>query len=1235
MKSYRLDQLRQIVERHFDERSVQTVIGWFKANEGRRPVVVVGAGFTRNAIDTRTGKPARPPLWSDVLDPLAADLGVDRRSYDAPTLAELYYEEFGGNALHNRLLHLVEDKYFGPGTAHRALFGYSAESIITTNLFDTVLDRGPSYIKSVIQDSDLALYELDGNTTQVIYFHGHRTNCESWIFTRAQYEDILKTKPLIVTRVRQLLSQYPVLAVGYSLSDPDFHHIYRQISLDMANRHPMGLAILLTEPNAAERRHWESLGLRIAVLKSPDGASDAFTAFFEYDPTSLPALPDVGSLKHVLVHLDGFEKRTGYLQDIWGDDDTRRSEVASYTSPYNDYDSYALWLACIEREVPKEEEYKIEPLRKPRTRQKTGGESSKNEGLPESDSPRDFSRLPPERFSSEWRFARIVDVLLTCSAELAEPLARWIKVGIERGLVDSDHAASDANYLDLLSWLWRRIVEKGPKRSVDARNKSEAHVAIAMCRERAARYGFGQILKWLDEDAEALNSEGERPAADGNGAPVVESFSELTRLMQIGFSEATNGRREAAYEAYKQAAKLAEEQKDAFGYWVALNGQFQYVYPDWESYSDPRKQEQFQLLRQLIRRAEREPAVLRWTRRSQERLRELEQDTIKKLKERERQRAFPSNGLSFNNYAHNAWRSFRDLEVLYAAPSEQVKYLKPLLDYDAYSGSRDEELAYRLKFDIDKTSEWIELLASRTLESVAQQREFDRKLVDVLKKDSLSTTERRARLRALPELIDAFALTDLPWAPEFLCECKRALGVEVQTYNARSLLFCDYPKAWIAYARLSLEVRTIGELKRYLATIQHPFEHEEFVGRLARLPWESWLACSVAPPDELAEFIFSCVPTEDSDGSLSKMDYGVGWSLYEVVLFAREFERGPLGEALVQRARAWASGALKKANPHDYQWYAYRAPVHLGWILSEGDEDVRTRHIDEVLALIERSGHSSGEDERAGMRTTAALLADLLDLGVPVERTRPNIGALWRRVEDGWEKIKASLELNPHMISPYDFFLVLGIATNALPDLPSARIKLLELVKLSPNVLPRLACILDPVHWGNEWSSLVDHIWLTVGGYRGDEAMSRLHSALSLWLNVVNQRRAPRPLPEDLSVLVDVGLLGVSNESHLVANSAAYGVVRYAERADLGLRLRPVMAALRNIADDPRVMVRHGAAYGAGWLAKNAAHEEIRALAHEIGDKLKDDPSAWVQRQLRFGAAKAEARRQGVIGAGR
>ena len=79
MRNYR----RLVLEKAFQglfatDEDRDIAIDWHIANDGRRPVVLVGAGFSRNAKRRDGGGAATSlPDWNGVLDRLRADLPTD------------------------------------------------------------------------------------------------------------------------------------------------------------------------------------------------------------------------------------------------------------------------------------------------------------------------------------------------------------------------------------------------------------------------------------------------------------------------------------------------------------------------------------------------------------------------------------------------------------------------------------------------------------------------------------------------------------------------------------------------------------------------------------------------------------------------------------------------------------------------------------------------------------------------------------------------------------------------------------------------------------------------------------------------------------------------------------------------------------------------------------------------------------------------------------------------------
>jgi hypothetical protein len=102
-----------------------------------------------------------------------------------------------------------------------------------------------------------------------------------------------------------------------------------------------------------------------------------------------------------------------------------------------------------------------------------------------------------------------------------------------------------------------------------------------------------------------------------------------------------------------------------------------------------------------------------------------------------------------------------------------------------------------------------------------------------------------------------------------------------------------------------------------------------------------------------------------------------------------------------------------------------------------------------------------------------------------------------------------------------------------------------------------------------------------------------------------------------------VTLLAIFDESPTLANHAAYGIVGYARLARSPIEIPRIASALRRMAVDPRVGVRHAAAYAGRKLSILDVADEIRAVAQEIDTALADDPYAIIQRQRAFGELDA------------
>jgi hypothetical protein len=282
---YLLERWRTDLELLFDEPDANDALDWLIANHERKRVILVGSGFSKNAKNDRS---LRIPLWDDISAALADDMRISPRAFDALSLADFHRRNQGESAFQQRLLSLLDDQALEPGEAHAALWRSKPEAVITTNFLDTLLERDVRAL-SVIEDPDLAL-PIDEGRAQVVYLHGHRSNFASWVAGRSDYDDLQDTRPMLFARTRQLFAQFPLLVVGYSLTDPDFHLVYRQMVRAMNRRHPMGLAVMLqrngedaAQAERVAKKYWEDLGLRIVRFRMDRDISsnEQFVRFFD------------------------------------------------------------------------------------------------------------------------------------------------------------------------------------------------------------------------------------------------------------------------------------------------------------------------------------------------------------------------------------------------------------------------------------------------------------------------------------------------------------------------------------------------------------------------------------------------------------------------------------------------------------------------------------------------------------------------------------------------------------------------------------------------------------------------------------------------------------------------------------------------------------------------------------------------------------------------------------------
>ena len=398
-----------------------------------------------------------------------------------------------------------------------------------------------------------------------------------------------------------------------------------------------------------------------------------------------------------------------------------------------------------------------------------------------------------------------MNAVLHKRGDLKLGLAKWMTFALHRGLT----RGPDAQFLDLLSWVWRSAVEEPPKTD-EPLPLDEARDVLRRCLAIALKNGYQLSERHIREDAQAMKLD------VSDVVPAGERPREFLQKMREGFEKMLDGAFPAAQLAYRDAGAIATQRGDAFDEWVALHGEEDAALARIDLGDLASEASQAIVDAYGRRRLEMEQTgkVKDWI----EKARHLRERLLQRLVERHirqnRQRAFGGRSESFSNYPHDYWTMFRELEIISAPPALQRRYIQPLIDLGGFDA--EEELRYRLQLDIDETEkakDWISRIIDESGGTVDERRERDGNLVDELRKADVSRFERVRRLDLFPKIAPMLRTTDLDWAPSFLFDCKAALGAWIHTFHSHRVLADDYAEAWGAYAALELRAVVMDHLE--------------------------------------------------------------------------------------------------------------------------------------------------------------------------------------------------------------------------------------------------------------------------------------------------------------------------------------------------------------------------------------------------------------------------------------
>ncbi len=149
------------------------------------------------------------------------------------------------------------------------------QGIVTTNL-DRFLERALTGAWPVYT---LPQLDLGQREHTILKLHGCRTDRNSWVLTRREYDALLHRRPELRDHMRGLYRFATLLFVGYGLHDPDLDDLLAEFRTFAAGAPPQHFALMpCGHVDEASRRHlFAEAGLTVLEYDPDDGHRELLT----------------------------------------------------------------------------------------------------------------------------------------------------------------------------------------------------------------------------------------------------------------------------------------------------------------------------------------------------------------------------------------------------------------------------------------------------------------------------------------------------------------------------------------------------------------------------------------------------------------------------------------------------------------------------------------------------------------------------------------------------------------------------------------------------------------------------------------------------------------------------------------------------------------------------------------------------------------------------------------------
>jgi hypothetical protein len=234
----------------------------------RRAAVMVGAGFSRNAVLHRSDQRLAPTWW-EITKFLGERLNLSDKTIntrDGKDIAGQFEITFGADALATAILEVVDNDSYSPSSLHTDLMRLPWSDIFTTN-YDTLLEDAAKQVIDRSYNLVASIADLTSSRSpRIVKLHGSFPSQRPFIITSEHFRTYPKQFAPYVNLVQQSLMENTLVLLGFSGDDPNFKAWAGWVRDELGNYAPHILLVTMGVEDSTQQRYFENQGINVLDL---------------------------------------------------------------------------------------------------------------------------------------------------------------------------------------------------------------------------------------------------------------------------------------------------------------------------------------------------------------------------------------------------------------------------------------------------------------------------------------------------------------------------------------------------------------------------------------------------------------------------------------------------------------------------------------------------------------------------------------------------------------------------------------------------------------------------------------------------------------------------------------------------------------------------------------------------------------------------------------------------------